>query len=533
MQQAQLERSSNRSGSGSNNGGGAQPRPPLSLKDLGLRLAGLLVIDAVASWFALTLLSDNIPIAAVVLVIVTIGVNWIFLSDRLYPLRWLTPGVLLLILMVVYPLIYTIYSSFTNYSDAHRLSKEQAVAQLETQTYQSKGAATYSWTAYRNPAGKFKIILQNKATNKSFIGDENGLTSYVAPPTLPTTLEGGYQKLTPFQAAAAGNQIQALNLKDSATKVAIQITSSTEAQELRPKYTYDAATDKLTDQENNIVYTPVKGTFTSPDGKELQPGFTAVVGGENYGRIFSDSNITQPFVGVFLWTIIFAAMSVVLTFAFGLAMALVLNDPQLPLKTLFRSLIFIPYTIPSFISALVWAGLFSIIGPVGIFSKSVFGEAFSWQSDPNWAKVMLLFINTWLGYPYMMLISLGALQSIPLDMFEAAILDGATAIQKFWNLTLPLLLVSVAPLLISSFAFNFNNFGLIELVTKGGPPDPTTTTPAGQTDILISYTYRLAFASGKGSDLGLASTISFFIFLIVAGITIFNFRFTKRLEEVF
>jgi ABC-type sugar transport system permease subunit len=92
--------------------------------------------------------------------------------------------------------------------------------------------------------------------------------------------------------------------------------------------------------------------------------------------------------------------------------------------------------------------------------------------------------------------------------------------------------VSVGPLLIGSFAFNFNNFGLIQLMTQGGPDNPGTTTPAGQTDILISYTYRLAFASGKGSDLGLAATISLFIFIIIAAITTFSFRYTKQLEEV-
>ena len=101
-----------------------------------------------------------------------------------------------------------------------------------------------------------------------------------------------------------------------------------------------------------------------------------------------------------------------------------------------------------------------------------------------------------------------------------------------FSLTLPLLLVSVGPLLIGSFAFNFNNFGIIQLMTQGGPADPTTTTPAGRTDILISYTYRLAFGTGKGQDLGLAATISLFIFVIIAAITTFSFRYTRQLEEV-
>lgn len=527
MQQTQSRTRLNKPGQG---GGGAKPRQPLSIKTLGLRMLGLAFIDGIAIWFALSLYGNRNPIAAVVLLLITAVVNWIFISDRLYPVRWMTPGLLLLILMVIYPVCYNVYVSFTNYGDGHRLTKEQVVDQLKTQTFQPANAATYSWTAYRSGEGKYKIILQNPTTNKAFIGDESGLNPYNAQAALPDSLDGGFQKLTPFQAAAAGQQLQALNLKSG--DLAIQITSSTAAQELTSRYSYDPASSKLTDLENNTVYTPIEGVFTGPNGQQLTPGFVDTIGFKNYGKVFTDPNITKPFFGIFIWTIVFALLSVALTFGVGLAMALVLNDPQLPLRTFFRLVLFIPYAIPAFISALVWGGLFSIIGPVGIGSKNLFGEGFSWFADPTLAKVMILTINTWLGYPYMMLITLGALQSIPTDMYEAATLDGASRFQKFWSLTLPLLLVSLAPLLIGTFAFNFNNFALIELLTKGQPADPTTTTPAGQTDILISYTYRLAFASGKGSDLGLASTISLFIFVIVAGLTAFSFRYTKQLEEV-
>jgi ABC-type sugar transport system permease subunit len=548
MQQTQSTPGSNNDSSGSqsggpgNNGGNGRggnkertallPLSQLNFRDWALRLLFLAFIDGLAIWFALSIYSrENSPLIPLALLLVTALINFIFLSERLYPLRWLSPGLLMLLLMVIYPLGYNIYISFTNDSSGHTLSREQAVAQLKQQTFQPPDAATYAWTAYRNSQNNYKIILQNKAQNKSFIGDENGLQDYPNPPDpLPATLAGGYTKLSNFQAAAAGDQLAKLNLKSG--DLAIQITSSTEAKALTSKYSYDPASGNLTDLQTKVVYTPLKGTFTAPDGTTLSPGFTAVVGWDNYAKVFSDNNITGPFISVFIWTFIFAGLSVLLTFAVGLGMALILNDEQLPLRTLFRVLLFVPYTIPAFISALIWAGLFSIIGPVGEISKSVLGQGFSWFSDPNAAKAMLLFVNTWLGYPYMMLICLGALQSIPLDIYEAATIDGASRVQKFWGLTLPLLLVSVGPLLIGSFAFNFNNFGIIQLMTQGGPDNPGTTTPAGQTDILISYTYRLAFASGKGSDLGLAATISLFIFIIIAAITTFSFRYTKQLEEV-
>ena len=111
---------------------------------------------------------------------------------------------------------------------------------------------------------------------------------------------------------------------------------------------------------------------------------------------------------------------------------------------------------------------------------------------------------------------MGALQSIPGELIEAARVDGAGPWQIFRKVTLPLLLVAVAPLLIASFAFNFNNFNNIYLLTGGGPP-ANDQSVAGATDILISYTYKLAFEAGKGTDYGLASAVSILIFFIVAG----------------
>ena len=122
--------------------------------------------------------------------------------------------------------------------------------------------------------------------------------------------------------------------------------------------------------------------------------------------------------------------------------------------------------------------------------------------------------------------------AIPAELVEAASVDGATPWNAFRNVTFPLLMVAVAPLLISSFAFNFNNFNVIYLLTGGGPPIPGAQTPAGHTDILISYTYRLAFERCSGTDFGLASAISIIIFIIVASISAASFVRTRALEEL-
>ncbi|MDH4308127.1 MAG: ABC transporter permease subunit, partial [Acidimicrobiia bacterium] len=203
-------------------------------------------------------------------------------------------------------------------------------------------------------------------------------------------------------------------------------------------------------------------------------------------------------------------------------------------KALFRSIFIIPYAIPAFISALVWRGLLNDrYGQVnGLLNSLGFGDV-PWLIDGTWAKVAVLMVNTWLGFPYMFLITTGALQAIPAELKEAARVDGAGPFRVFRTVTVPLLLVTTAPLLIGSFAFNFNNFVLIYLLTQGGPPVAGAGVPFGETDILISFTFDLAVRSGRGADFGLASAIVVIIFLLVAAMSAFSFRFTRRLEEIY
>jgi len=192
----------------------------------------------------------------------------------------------------------------------------------------------------------------------------------------------------------------------------------------------------------------------------------------------------------------------------------------------------LPYAMPGFLSLLVWGGLLnddfgvvnrSILGPIGIHIP--------WLFDANWARVSVVMVSVWLTTPYFFLVSMGALQSIPTELTEAAKVDGGGGWAIFRRVTLPLLLVAVAPLMIASWAFNFNNFGNIYLLTGGGPYSGTSSV-AGSTDILISYTYKLAIASGKGSDYGLASTVGIVIFIIVASISGFTFYRSKSLENM-
>lgn len=527
----------------SSNGNGARQRPAFSsLRSIIGRLVALMIIDAFAFAFAYALVANGAWVVAALLVLTTAMVNVVFLVERLYPWRWIAPGFALLVLMTIYPVAYTGYIAFTNYGDGHLLNKQQAVTQIEGEYFTPEGADTYSWSAYRSSDGEFLLYLRNES-GEDFVGAEgegiepadDRLGQSYSEGELPQEIEG-YQQLQRGESIQFLPQLQEVQIEGEVgegREAAMRIISLDAAALQLQRYTYDLLDDTMTDNQTDAVYEPEEGVFVSGDGEQLRPGFASVVGWENFQRVFTERDVRVPFVGVFIWTFVFAGLSVLTTFALGVALALLLNDRQLPGRGVFRSLMIVPYTIPPFITALVWVGLMNPnYGPINEALEALTGVSPSWFSDGTLAKAAIIFINLWLGFPYMMIIGLGALQAIPDDLYEAARIDGAGAWSRFRFVTLPMLVVAMGPVLIGTFAFNFNNFTIIELVTQGGPPNPGVATPAGQTDILISYTFRLAFAGGEGVDYGLAAAISVFIFLIIAVITAFNFRFTRRLEEV-
>ena len=219
--------------------------------------------------------------------------------------------------------------------------------------------------------------------------------------------------------------------------------------------------------------------------------------------------------------------TVLFSFALGLFLAITLQKKFIG-QRVYRSLLIIPFAVPAFLTILVWAGLLD--QQFGIVNKILPGNI-DWLFNPWWARFSVILVSVWLTFPYFFLVCLGALQSIPGDLVEAAKVDGAAGWQVFRRITLPLLLISTAPLLIASFAFNFNNFNNVYLLTGGGP-STNDQSVAGATDILISYTYKLAFSAGQGEQYSTAAAISIIIFLIVGTISGIPFWKTKALETL-
>jgi ABC-type sugar transport system permease subunit len=495
-------------------------------------------VDAAAIWYLIRLLSlGYFPLAAATIVI-AIFVNVVLLRREAYPLRWMVVGLVLMAMFTIYPIFFTVWVSFTNYGEGHLVTKTQALDQILKAKYLPEAGLAYTWTAFKSSEGSYALWLRD--------ADGNGHLALVGQPLaqpppgemgigelddrgIPTTIDG-YQRLNGIVAATDRNLPDILFGEEGKT---IQVRSPSEAAELLPLYVYDREADTVTNQETGVVYHNIDGTFSSPDGDQIRPGFVARIGLANFKEFFVSPALRGPLVRIITWNFVFASLSLLLNFSLGLAIAIMFNDQGFPLKRLIRTLLIIPYTLPALLTILVWRGMLNPqLGVIDHAFEALFGWAPPWFTDPGWAKVAILLINLWLSFPYFMLICSGALQSIPDDYYGAAQVDGANSWQQFWRITMPLLLVAVGPLLIASFIFNFNNFNLIYLFNAGGPPMAGTPTPAGHTDILISYVYNLAFTASRGVNYGFASAITIIIFFIVGTITLFQFRFTRVWEEV-
>ncbi|MGC9529186.1 MAG: maltose ABC transporter permease MalF [Candidatus Bipolaricaulaceae bacterium] len=522
----------------------ALPRCPVPLlravgRDLVTRtlakIVGLGVLDALAVyWCVLFAWGGNWPFFASVAggAVLT---NVIAFSRRAYPARYLAPGVFFLVLMVVFPMGYTVYISFTNYATGHILSKHQVVGLLTSREYAPPDAIAFSFQGFGEGGDVYALLLSGPAGRYVALPD-GGLDPAEQHELVDMDDDGDVDRVDgrpALERRALLAHIQELQaLRFPFQDGWLRMATLSEFRLFLPQYRYYPDRDLLVDQRTGVEYRPRAGNFVGPEGERLDPGWTVFTGTQNYVRFFFDPSYNQAFLRVLAWTLIWAILSVGLSFILGLALAILLNDRQLRLRKLYRSLLIIPYALPAFISVLIWRGFYNT--ELGVFNQVLqtwLGVKVPWLTDPFWARFCLVLTNIWLTYPYMLLISLGALQSIPHEMYEAARVDGAGPWRRFTTITLPLLMVSVAPLLIGSFAFTFNNFTLVWLLTEGRPA-VAIGERAGATDILLSYAYRLAFEGARGNEWAMASALSVVIFLIVAIISGISFSRTKALEEV-
>ncbi|MEY3625018.1 MAG: hypothetical protein RL696_399 [Actinomycetota bacterium] len=469
-----------------------------------------------------------------VLALVMLGSFVVYGSRKMIPLKFLFPGIVLLAVFVVTPILYTVLMSGFVYKTGNEITRDEALLQI----YETGYVPDENFTAYYMTLGKYEgeyaALLTDASTGVNYLG-ANGLA---------TVLEDGQVELDEYGFAiglegfapvsfeeAAADEASIIDLRFAFDDGSFIRPESLDAASLTVQaFKYDDATGKLVDSVNGITYVDNgNGNFVNeadPQSK-LYPGWRAFNPLENYVSLLTDPVIRGPFINVFIWTFSFALISVTTMFAAGLALAIAL-DKKIPLRNFYKSILILPYAIPSFMSILIWNGMFNRdFGAV----NQLIGVNIDWYNDALLAKLVIIIVNLWLGFPYFYLISSGALQALPGELEEAAAIDGASPTQIMARIKLPLLLQILSPLLIASFAFNFNNFNIVYLLTNGGPVDVLKGETAGATDILITYAYKTAFGSAE-QNLGLASAISVIMFLIVGALSLWSLRRSKVLESV-
>ncbi|HEY3437505.1 MAG TPA: ABC transporter permease subunit [Actinotalea sp.] len=499
-----------------------------------LILIGL--VDALGVYVILAAWTQQSLAVMWVMVALLVLTNWVYFSRRAVPMKYFLPGLAFLLVYQVFVVGYTGYVAFTNYGDGHNSTKEHAIDALLIQNEKRvQDSATYPLAVVTGPGGLGFAIVD---------GDKVRVGTADKPMADAPDAKQADGKITEVPGWTILSRQDILQRQDEITNLRVGFSDQAEdgsihTQDARSGYvfrsvlTYDSAADTMTNRETGVVYTPnAKGNFQAPDGSTLNVGWRVTVGFDNFTKAFGDSRYSTPFFKVLVWTIVFAVLSVALTFFVGLFLAVVLNDDRIRFRRVLRSLLILPYAFPAFMSYLLWRGMLN--KDFGFINTILLGGAnLNWLGDPWLAKAAILLVQVWAGFPYMFLICTGALQSIPGELVEAAKIDGAGRTRMWRSITLPLVLVATAPLLISSFAFNFNNFNIIEMLTEGNPRFGDASVPVGSTDILITMVYSVSgLDGGAAKNFGLASALSIVIFVIVATISVISFKRTRSLEEI-
>lgn len=510
-----------------------------------LVIAIIAIIDLVLLYGVTLMYAQGELAFAILVLILTAAGSWVFISRKGYNYRYVYPSLLGVVTFIVFPLIYTVNVAFTNYSSNNLLSLERVHAIHLAKTWRT-GGESFSFKMYQE-GPNFRLMLSNAAATGAAAINEHYLTEPFAETAEPKELIAYISTHVPAGAELPMREV----IKKRATLKKLDIilpsgnrlamTSLRKFGAIAKVYRPDDHADRQYPEQNyalidnrtgETIYPDMEtGYYTNTNGSEqIGPGFTIYTGWDNFIRVFSDPGIQGPFLKIFSWTVIFSGLSVAFTLVIGLLMACLVQWEPLKGNGVYRLLLILPYAVPAFISILIFRGLFNQnFGEINLLLDLLFGVKPEWFSNELLAKSMVIIVNTWLGYPYMMILSIGLLKSVPDDLYEASAIDGATPVQNLFHITLPMIIKPLIPLLIASFAFNFNNLVLIALLTDGAPDMLHATTPAGATDILVSYTFRIAFGS-YGQDYGLASAIATVIFLMVGFIAWVNLKATRQLQ---
>jgi arabinogalactan oligomer / maltooligosaccharide transport system permease protein len=512
-------------------------------KSLLLLLAALSVatLAGFAGYFILRFLFPSIPVFSGIIVGLSALIFVLsFIARRfewIMPWYYLLPAILFLLTFTFFPVLLTVTLAFTDYAGARKgdlnISTRTAITNINGTTITIADPRVFDCADLRNGCVGVRVNLYASGNLEA----------------TATSLEG--TTLTLSEPLAEGRQVNEVGIFSPLFGDRMQVpVTATDGATLTLGREIQSDMVDLTQPVGLLLDSvPIPRRIVAEDGANLtldQPlpeGVTVesiarysdfgFLGLRNFQQIFSGANRTL--IPVFIWNVIFAVSTVLINTVAGVFLAVLLNNPNLRFRALYRTLLIIPWALPTVITIQVWRGFlnqnFGAINRL-LMLMDITPEPINWLLGNEWAaRSAVLLVNLWLGYPFMMTATLGALSAIPRDIYEAAKIDGATALQTFWGVTAPLLRTALVPITLTGFAFNFNNFNLIFLLTDGGPPVDWGTATARGTDILISWAYNTAFRNQGGYAYGMGSAISLVIFVVTLAVSLINFRVTGALKE--
>jgi len=339
-------------------------------------------------------------------------------------LFFIFPGLAAVLLFIAFPVLYTIYLGFTNYSSFNLLSFERATEVLLQRVIIDS-----------NSEREFQVVQDNDQYRIFFPAADNAFI------TAPIRLDGAAMQVSSAPIDSAHDypvlaRRDALKLRKAIAEVSVITPLGVRLQnaglrrfaEVQAEYQRGANGELIATVDGTRLQADhTTGFYTASSGARVSPGWRVWVGADNFSRIANSAGIRGPIIRIFVWTFTFAILSVGLTFALGVLLATVLQWPQLAGRGVYRVLLILPYAVPAFISILIFRGLFNQnFGEINLLLEALFNIRPEWFTDGLMARVMIVIVNVWLGYPYMMLLAMGFLQSVPADHKRAASLETST-----------------------------------------------------------------------------------------------------------
>jgi arabinogalactan oligomer/maltooligosaccharide transport system permease protein len=501
---------------------------------------GIAVLAGVASYFILQAIAPNLPVywslvfAAIALVLALNVIAKRF--EWIMPWYYILPAILFLLTFVFFPVLLTIILAFTDYAGARKgelnPSTRTEITNIDGANITIADTKVFDCVDLRNGCIGTRVnVYASGSLSATAVSLENNQLTLSEPiPAGRSVTEAGIFWPT------LGDQRQ---FPVVSTDGVVLTLEGKIPEDLNLSQGVSLVLDAVPIQRRIVAEEGATLTLDSPlpDGQSYETiarysdfGF---IGLRNFLEIQRGAG--RALFPVFLWNILFAVSTVLINTVVGVFLAVLLNNPHLRFRAMYRTLLIISWALPTVITIQVWQGFlnqnFGAINRL-LMLFDVTQTPVNWLLGNEWAaRAAVLLVNLWLGFPFMMTATLGALSAIPSDIYEAARIDGATPWQAFWGVTAPLLRTALVPITLTGFAYNFNNFGLIFLLTGGGPPVDWGTATARGTDILISWAYNTAFQNQGGLAYGMGSAISLIIFVITLAVSLINFRVTGALKE--